>query len=63
MPDSNPELRDWQVSLKQKSLEELRAELSLWKNKVHDLGHPRDRKGSAKRVLDVEREIARRYPV
>ena len=60
MTRSNTLLRDWPDSLKRLSLDELRKELSHWKNKVKFLGHPRARKESAKRVLDVEKEISRR---
>ena len=56
----NPRLRDWPDCLQKLSVSELQRELAHWQNKLRFLVHPAARKDAAKRVRDVERELASR---
>jgi hypothetical protein len=60
MSRKNPRLRDWPECLVRLSVAELERELRHWRNKVQFLGSPVARKGAAKRVREVERELATR---
>ena len=53
-------IRDWPDCLKQLSDADLGRELYYWQSQIRYLGHPQARKGAAKRVRDVEREIEAR---
>jgi hypothetical protein len=56
----NPSLRDWPECLKRLTASQLEDEHATWKRLSQTLGHPQARKGAAKYMRDVEKEMDRR---